>query len=223
MTIETAGLAPPLLLGKGPGFSMNKEKRENRYILGVDLGQSYDFSVLTILDAEFNNSGKLSYDLVYIKKFALKQSYLAVVEEIESVIEFYGLHGNYALVIDYTGVGHPVFDIFTSKGLNPMGVTITAGLKANQQAFNKVTVPKKDIVTYLQIVLQNRRIRIPKALGLLKELKQELLNFKFKVGANMKMTFGGSKGYHDDIVMALGVAIWFGEYHTKKKLTVIGG
>lgn len=218
--IKTSGLAPPLLFSSG--LCMTK-KEEHRYILGVDLGQTYDYTVLSILDAKFNENGKLSYDLVFLKKFALKQSYLAVVEEIERIVEFYKIVKEYALVIDYTGVGHPVFDIFVTKGLNPMGVTITAGLKSNQQAYNKITVPKKDLVTYLQIVLQNRRLRISKHLSLLNDFKQELLNFKFKVGASMKMSFGGTQGYHDDIVISVGLAVWFGEYHTKKKLMVIGG
>ena len=72
-------------------------------------------------------------------------------------------------------------------------------------------------------MFQTNRIRIPADLGLLEDLKKEMLNFKFKIGPSTIMTFAGTQGTHDDIVMSLGVAIWLGEYHTKKKMKVFGG
>ena len=198
-------------------------KEQIRYIIGIDLGQSYDYTVLSILIAKFNMDGKLEYDLVYLKRFALKKSYMAIIDEVIGIVDLYDLKGNYAMAIDYTGVGHPVFDFFVAKGLHPLGITITGGTNVNRQTNNTVTVPKKDIVTYLQIVLQTRRLRIAHNLSLLDEMRKELLSFQFKIGSNAKGSFNASSGMHDDIVMSLGVAIWTGEYHTKKKLKVIGG
>jgi hypothetical protein len=197
-------------------------KEEGRYILGVDLGQSYDFTVLSIFYARFNTSQRLTYDLIFLKKFVLKQSYLTIIDEIIALIKLYDLEGKYTMAVDYTGVGRPVFDYFMANGLTPMGITITGGATVNRQTSNTVTVPKKDIVTYLQLVLQTRRLRIPKTLDLLDDLRKEFLSFQFKVGSSAQGTFGGSGGVHDDIVMAMGMAIWLGEYHTRKKLRAIG-
>jgi len=200
-----------------------RTKGDKRYILGVDLGQSNDYTVLSILESSFGVDDKLVYDLVYLRRFALKKSYLSIIDEVIGVIEKYNIMGCYSMAIDYTGVGHPVYDCFVSKGLNPLGITITAGNSVNRQTQSTVTVPKKDIVTYLQIVLQTRRIRISSGLKLLEEMKQEFLSFQFKVGANARASYSAQSGFHDDIIMSIGLAVWLGEFHTKRKLRAIGG
>ena len=139
------------------------------------------------------------------------------------IIEHSGIRDSATLVIDYTGVGHPVFDYFRIKGLRPLGISITGGMSVNVRGDSTITVPKKDIVTYLQLVVQTRRLRIPSNLALLEDMRKEFMNFKFKITQSMHGTFNAGGGFHDDIVLSLGIAIWTGEYHSRKQLRAITG
>ena len=62
------------------------------------------------------------------------------------------LVGNADLVIDRTGVGRPVFDIFEDMGLEPWGVTITAGRTEKMVGGDSWHVPKTELVGALEAI-----------------------------------------------------------------------
>src|SRR5262249_60856927 len=64
------------------------------------------------------------------------------------------------LVADATGVGAPVVDMFARARLEPLSVQITAGaqpLKIDRLHWH---VPKRDLASVLQVLLQDDRLRI---------------------------------------------------------------
>jgi len=197
-----------------------------RYILGLDLGQQNDYSVLSVFNVKFNSSNRPIYEMPYLARFNLKTSYVDIVDEVIDIISKYNLSLNYTLIVDYTGVGRPVVDLFRQKHLNPVALSITGGAKTNWVTKTEVNVPKKDIVTYLQLVLQNKRIAIAHDLPLLRTLTQEFLSFQLKIRNNsmsVSSTYGGAYGVNDDIVMSMGIAIWLVEYHSRRRLFAVGG
>ena len=73
-------------------------------------------------------------------------------------------------------------------------------------------IPKLDVVGTLQILLQTRRLQIPRALADGTLLVKELENFKLKVATARQETLETWRtGPHDDLVFAAGLAAWLGE------------
>ena len=63
-----------------------------------------------------------------------------------------------------------------------------------------------------QVLLQERRLRVPRSLRYVKELEDELLRFEVKITDAGADTYGAwREGQHDDLVFALCLACWYGE------------
>jgi hypothetical protein len=111
------------------------------------------------------------------------------------------------LVIDYTGVGQPVFDLFTYAGISPTGVVITGG--AVETGYGAIcSVPKLTLVSRLQALLHQGQLKIQKDLYEAETLVRELQDFRVDFTAAGHMTFNARAGKHDDLVLALAIAIW---------------
>lgn len=116
------------------------------------------------------------------------------------------------LVIDRTGVGRAVYDMFTDLGVRPVGITITGGERA-ARAQGGCTVPKKDLAGSLQATFGTGRLKIAEVLQEAPTLVQELQNFEVRVSTSGHAQYAADwrSGDHDDLVLALAVAVWYGE------------
>jgi hypothetical protein len=110
-------------------------------------------------------------------------------------------------VIDFTGVGRPVFDMCQRAGLRPQGVLITAG--------NEVTsdgtishVPKQTLVSQLEARLHSGELRIASNISDAGALAGELKDFARKVSESGRVTFNARSGSHDDLVLACAIALF---------------
>lgn len=197
-------------------------------ILGLDLGKTTDPSAFV---AGFQthkpdplNNGELAgyYDIRNIHRWPLGTKYQTVVAELKEAVSNPALEGA-VLVIDYTGAGKAVFEIFQLAGfpIPIYGITITAGTKVT---FHEVEgdwhVAKRELVSTLLRTFQWERIRIAKAVVETKQgpmdfaelLTNELNNFKLKLSNAANETFGNwREGEHDDLVLALALCVWGGE------------
>lgn len=196
-------------------------------LIGLDLGQQNDYTVLSVIEIEYQNvkeTGVL-YKLIYLHKFQLKTSYPSIVNWITWFIERTFVNKEYVMVADYTGVGRPVVDLLRENQLNVIALNITGGNQATWRVGKEVGVPKKELVSSLQVVLQNYRLKIASDLPFLDELKKEFLNFKARINTKANAQFNAASGYHDDIVMSISLATWYGEYASRKgrKLRIVSG
>jgi hypothetical protein len=90
-------------------------------------------------------------------------------------------------------------------------ILITGGHKATWEA-GVWHVPKKELASVLQVLLQLGRLKIAKELPEAQALVRELENFKVKITIAANETFGGwREGDHDDLVLAVALACWLGE------------
>ena len=104
------------------------------------------------------------------------------------------------LVVDATGDGAPVVDMFRQAGLGPTPVTITAGFTVKRDdERGGFMVPKRDLVTTKAVLLEQRRLLIPPSLPLADLLTRELQAFKRKVtpvgSDSYAAGLGGSGGF----------------------------
>jgi len=203
------------------------------FILGLDLGQAADPSALAILRetpvlgvdgriATDHRGGMLfGFDCVHLERFPLATEYPAIIGRVEELVRSPKLQRS-RLVIDATGAGRPVVDLFFNSRMPAeiTPLTITAGSEVREDQWNRTSnraywVPKIELVSTVQSLLQTRRLRVVPRLALADVLKRELLDFKIKVTASANETFStGREHAHDDLVLAVAMAAWLGERQT---------
>jgi hypothetical protein len=113
------------------------------------------------------------------------------------------------LVIDETGVGRAVGDIFDAAGLRPNRVTITAGQEATQQSGSRWHVAKGILISGVDARLHTGELRIAEALSDAGALQEELKDFQRKVSDAGRATYNARVGAHDDLILAVAIALWF--------------
>ena len=111
------------------------------------------------------------------------------------------------LIIDFTGVGGPVFDMFVYSGISPLGVLITGGTAETSDGAIR-SVPKLTLVSRLQALLHEGRLKIQRELAEAETLVRELQDFRVEFTAAGHLTFNARTGKHDDLVLALAIAVW---------------
>jgi hypothetical protein len=147
-----------------------------------------------------------------LMRFPLGTGYPDIVDRVARLMMQPPLNEGSVLLVDATGVGQPVVDLFRQRGLKPIAVTITGGREVNADGDN-MAVPKRDLITATQVALQSGRLRIAESLAESKILAQELLNFQVKITAAANDTYGAwREGTHDDLVLALALATWYREW-----------
>lgn len=121
-----------------------------------------------------------------------------------------------ALILDATGVGAAVCDMFEAVNLLPIRVSIHGGSHVSSQpdlhgwAPRRFGVPKRDLVGCLQVLLQNKRLKI--APGPLSDtLAEEMLNFKVKIDPTTAHDSYSAwrDGQHDDLVLSVALSCWW--------------
>ena len=182
------------------------------FLVGLDLGQSQDYTALCVAERVDVPTGKPHYHLRHLERFRLGTSYPAVVERVGEMLAGPPLWGCSQLVVDGTGVGAPVVDMFRQKGLVPIAITITGGDTVTGDGGN-YRVPKRYLVSTMQVLLQAGLLKEAEELPDATVLVRELLNFRVKIDPLTAHDSYGAwrEGQHDDLVLATAVACWYGE------------
>jgi hypothetical protein len=182
-----------------------------RYVAAIDLGQVHDPTALAVLEVT-GRGRNCRFDVRHLERH-LGEPYTEIAAGVKALTSKLAKLGETSVAFDQTGVGRAVGDIFrgASFGVPLYGVSITSGDSVTRDGCD-YRVPKRDLVSTLQIVLQNDRLRIAKALPLSGLVVRELLNFKVKVTAGANEIFEAQRaGEHDDFVLALAIGCWLAE------------
>jgi hypothetical protein len=188
-------------------------KRTTSYVIGLDLGQSQDFTALAVLErwAPETSTDKPDYALRHLKRFPLGTAYTDIVPAVAALRRAEPLR-EASLVVDQTGVGRAVVDMLRQSAGCVVPVTITGGHAVTRAEDNSFHVPKKELVTALQVVMQAHRLQIARGLPDATALVRELQQFQVKITAAANETFGVWRdGQHDDLVLAVALACWWAE------------
>ena len=116
-------------------------------------------------------------------------------------------------VVDATGVGTPVIDLLREnvESARIKAAYLTGGMEARIERGITLYVPKDQMVSMLQVLLQTGRIHLPKTAEA-EALKEELLNYEIRISDGGRDTYGAFRtGSHDDLVSALGIAVFYSE------------
>ena len=176
-----------------------------KYFIGLDLGQAQDYTAITVIEQK-----KPAFHVRHIERPRLGTPYPVIVERVKALMETPQLKRKAALVVDKTGVGAPVVDLFRKVGLSPIAITITGGNTVARER-GGYRVPKRDLVTTLQVLFQAGNLKVASGLELAPVLVEELLNFKVKI--NVKTGHDSyeawREGTHDDLVLSVAMACWY--------------
>lgn len=198
-----------------------EEATKRTYYVGLDLGQSIDPTALCVLERlevpvlhlGYRMPAPVKWTTTYrvrhLERLPLGISYPLIVARVGMTCKTAPLFKNHRLIIDQTGVGRPVFDLFKQAKLSPVGITITAGTDWSRETSDNFRVSKGLLVSRLDAALHSGILQVSSALPEAQALKSELADFRVSHTANGYAQFGARSGRHDDLVLSVGIALWF--------------
>jgi hypothetical protein len=158
----------------------------NQYAMGVDIAKTEDFTVITVID-------KNTYKEVYQKRY----QGLDYAQMSDDVILTAKRYNNARIVLDTTGVGEPFKDFLARRGVMV-------------EDFQFSGSSKEELIGKLKLMIDHKLIRISDEPNKLKELESfEFKTINEKTGEPLQnIKYGAVKGFHDDCIMSLALAVW---------------
>lgn len=143
--------------------------------------------------------------VAYLKRL-LNKPYPVIVDGVLKLLNVPPIDGRAMLVVDATGVGRPVVDMFVQAGCYQLAaITITGG---NQQ--QGYSVPKRDLISSTVQLLQRGVLRLPANIPDAPALQSELLSYQVKIDERTAHdSYNARSGQHDDLVLALAMGCWW--------------
>ena len=181
-----------------------------KFYVGLDLGQVQDYTAIVVQE---KTDGR--YKVRWLERPDLGTKYPEIVDRVKEILSSPAIRGA-SLVIDRTGCGRPVFDMFEKARLNPIGISIHGGDSVNHEG-KSWKVPKRDLVGCMQVHLQNKTWQVSSKLKLGETLSREMLNFRQKIDPITAHDSYSAwrESEHDDLILAAAVATWWGEREPK--------
>jgi phage FluMu gp28-like protein len=163
--------------------------------VGVDLGKKQDPSAVAVLAKAAD-----LLRLVGLKVFPLETEYVAIIGFLKLISE--RVKHVHRFLIDQTGVGEPFVDEarLSIRGIDGLVLTMPS---------------KQEVLGYLKIVMQNKRLLIPYELELTSELNIE----RFELTKAGQVQFSHPYGTHDDRLWAVALAVFAAREPPFPKLT----
>ena len=183
---------------------MNVTRLNRQIFLGIDLGQREYHSAFVVLERfEVMPSytdvlrGKDIYCRYVVRqaeRVGLGTPYAEVVGRVKRIVDALG--DGCIVVVDETGVGVPVVESMRRvvRGCAILPITITTGARSTGSS-----VPRAELVTRLQMMVQAGELEIAHGCRHGEELQRELVHLQLQ----------GKHGEEpDDLAMALALACW---------------
>ncbi len=197
-----------------------EEKRD--YFVGLDLGQSKDYTAIAIVERITAMIGRMTpprvhefvksdtparFECSFLERVPLGTLYPAIVERVSILMCDLKDKGETRLVIDATGA-RAAADSFRDAGLHFIGAQIHGGDTVTHEG-NYTRIPKRDLVNNLQVLLHQKRLEFTKDLPHSHTVAQEALNFQMKINDKANDSYGAwREGTHDDLLFAVMLAAW---------------
>jgi len=192
------------------------------YILGLDLAKRSDFTAISILrrTAVFDARGQMERDKKgdILPRFACVHlerhrgmHYPDIVTRTMDLLGTPEVGERPILVLDQTGVGSPVYDMFRDKNVSNytiVGVTSTGGQTWSVVGPRQMNVSKVLMVSAMQVAFQSGRLKISPKLPLAEVVKKELISYRVKITLSANEQYMARDSDHDDCVISLMLPIY---------------
>ena len=169
-----------------------------RYYIGVDLGQTRDYTAIVIIEhapdtfqerdpVTFAHLTRVRAGLRHAERIPLDTPYPDVVFRVSNIAQSANLNGPITLLVDSTGLGAPVVDHLRRSKLN---------CKLDPIVFTEQR--KQDLIANLIFLFEGQSLTLAHNLPLLDAVIEELTGLRAK----------GTVAKHDDLAFALALAAW---------------
>jgi hypothetical protein len=192
-----------------------------QYFVGLDLGQSRDFTAIAVLErAELVGDWDpvvyawrktIALRLRHLERVPLGTPYTEVVDRVVVVTRSAELAGRCHLIADATGVGRPVMDMLrrAELGCRRLWPVLITGGDLETDAGGYYRVPKRDLIVGLQLLLQRKGLQIAAGMQFGPVLAREMAEMRVKITPSGNEQYGAwREGEHDDLVLAVALACW---------------
>lgn len=190
---------------------MRQWERMERYWVGLDLGQRQDYSTLAVVakavwpgewdPVTWSRPESMEWRVTRLERFRLGTPYVQVARETASLMRELKGQARAELAVDATGVGVPVAELLLRErtGCTVTPVMITSGDQTTRtdRFWN---VPRRTLLGGVTVALEQGLLRIRRRLPLSAALVEEL--------AGLRADGGARSGKHDDLALALALAVW---------------
>jgi hypothetical protein len=176
----------------------------------------YQAGLALRLSQRFGRPAEVPLAVRHLQRFELGTKYTDVVQRVAALVRSVPLRGMPAmLLVDKTGVGASVLDSFTHAGIGAVAITLHGGSAVSRDPQRAgFRVPKRDLVTVTQLLLQNGCLKVAASLPEAERLKRELLNFRVKIDPKTAHDSyeHWREGDHDDLMLSVSMGAWFRQW-----------
>jgi hypothetical protein len=183
----------------------------SRFLLGLDLGQAADSTGIAVVErTEADNTHR--YAVRHLMRLPPGTHYAVIAKAVNDIVLEANLQ-HPTIVTDITAVGSGLVRPLRGKIVrgHVVPVAITAGL-APIEVDRIWQLPKRDLVSTLQLLLQDRRLAIAAGIANADMLVREFSAFRAKVAATSDLLDWRDRP-EDDLVLAIALACWWSERH----------
>jgi hypothetical protein len=167
----------------------------------------------------FGRPAEVPLAVRHLERFELGTKYTDVVDRVAALVRSDPLRRMPAvLLVDKTGVGAAVLDSFTHARIGAVAITLHGGSTVSRDPQRSgFRVPKRDLITVTQVLLQNGQLRVAAGLPEAATLREELLKFRVKINPQTAHDSyeHWREGDHDDLVLAVSMGAWFRQWHNR--------
>jgi hypothetical protein len=203
-------------------------------LIGLDIGQMSDYTALAIVERQTpaayhpheqpaqdrRSLAQLreapppaTYVVRHLQRFELGTSYVQIMNRIASVFRE-TLPPPVVFLLDTTGVGRGIFDMFRAIKLRPKAITVHGGGKETHQG-DEWHIPKTSLVFALTAAVQDRptRLHLGEKIPFVQEITHEMRTFTSKINPDTahESFLAWREQDHDDLLFALSLCVWWGE------------
>jgi hypothetical protein len=196
------------------------------YYLGLDLGQSSEPTALAVMEDRTRGEERHLF-LRHLERYPIHTRYPQIADQVKERVEdrelTTAIHEPWdpdpveyvppELVVDITGVGKPVVDIFKKRyGLKFRTVGIVGSGENSSCTRAGYDLPKRDLIASLEVPLHEHRFHAASGLPLWEDLRKELLNYRRKISLGKRAQdtlVYWREGTHDDLLLATALACWW--------------
>jgi hypothetical protein len=189
------------------------------YVMALDLGPPGDATGFAVLEwpATDDPTPESEYRLRHVERFPPGTSYPAIVDAVSERLSSPPLNG-FPLVVDATAVGRQVIDRLEQCIQRVVPIVIGACHTVQWVDWVGQAVPKKELVTALQLALQARRLKVAPGIAHSDLLVGELAAFRLrKVAVSEADLAEWRVGRNDDLVFAVALACWHADLHPPRR------
>ncbi len=189
------------------------------YIVSASLGTGIEPTAIAVLEQQIQNGDRwlaktAALRLRYLERMSLSATYPDIVAQISTLLNAEEIKdveacGETDVVLDVTGTGRAILELFTRDRIAPIVAIITGAGVQEEEIDDLWRLPKRELVGTLRVVYEEERLKMAESLDLVPALLDELRSFKMRpprIDPNDPESWREAES--DDLVFAVGLACW---------------